>query len=306
MTQISQEILSYFQVRKTKKQKTGFINFLLPEIRGMGYSPKVETNGIFKSRNIVVGDIKNAGIVFSAHYDTCAAMPVPNFIMPQNILFTVLYSFVLAIPVFIIAFAVSFTAAYLTSSPVVSSVSAMAVCILLIYLMLFGKANRHTANDNTSGVITLMEIMAALPHELRDNAAFVFFDHEEAGLLGSAAFRKMHRTEMENKLLVNFDCVSDGDNILFVLSKKAAHEYLEPLKLSTIAVSGKNTVFADVSNTFYPSDQMHFPLSVGVAALKRGPLGLYMDRIHTNRDTVFDFSNIEFIRGSIINFLRAI
>ena len=301
MTQISQEILSRFQVRKTKKQKTAFISFLLPKIRVMGYSPEVETCGMFKSRNIVVGDIKNAAIVFSAHYDTCAAMPVPNFIMPQNILFTVLYSLILAIPVFIIAFAVSFTAAYLTSSPVVSSISAMAVCILLIYLMLFGKANRHTANDNTSGVITLLEIMAALPHELRYKAAFVFFDHEEAGLLGSAAFRKMHRTEMENKLLFNFDCVSDGDNFLFVMSKKAAAQHSENIRKCVPLCNGKNTVFSLSNRTFYPSDQIHFPVGIGVAAFKKGPFGLYIGRIHTNRDIVFDFSNIEFIRDSMIS-----
>ena len=35
--------------------------------------------------------------------------------------------------------------------------------------MMAGPANKHTANDNTSGVITLTEIMQSVPKELRDS-----------------------------------------------------------------------------------------------------------------------------------------
>lgn len=55
------------------------------------------------------------------------------------------------------------------------------------------------------------------------------------------------------------------------------------------------------SRCFYPSDQQHFPVSVGVAALKKAPvLGYYMDRIHTPRDTVFDERNIELLRDGAV------
>ena len=48
---------------------------------------------------------------------------------------------------------------------------------------------------------------------------------------------------------------------------------------------------------FYPSDQANFPQGVGVAALKRSKRWgiLYMDRIHTPKDTVYRAENIAFL-----------
>ncbi|MBE5819089.1 MAG: hypothetical protein E7312_08565 [Clostridiales bacterium] len=47
---------------------------------------------------------------------------------------------------------------------------------------------------------------------------------------------------------------------------------------------------------FYPSDQAQFPCGVGVAALRKSKRGiLYMNKIHTKNDTVFDEKNIEYL-----------
>ena len=48
---------------------------------------------------------------------------------------------------------------------------------------------------------------------------------------------------------------------------------------------------------FYPSDQSSFPCGVGVAALKRSRrFGLlYMNRIHTKRDTMYREENIAYL-----------
>ena len=59
----------------------------------------------------------------------------------------------------------------------------MEIPIIGVLLLFFaGPANKHTANDNTSGVATLIEIMKELPEELRSDVAFIFFDLEEVGL----------------------------------------------------------------------------------------------------------------------------
>lgn len=47
-----------------------------------------------------------------------------------------------------------------------------------------------------------------------DKAAFVLFDHEEIGMVGSYSFAKKHKEILKDKLIVNLDCVSDGDHIL--------------------------------------------------------------------------------------------
>ena len=40
----------------------------------------------------VLGDPETAKVVFSAHYDTCARLPFPNFIAPKNLLVTLGYT----------------------------------------------------------------------------------------------------------------------------------------------------------------------------------------------------------------------
>ena len=58
---------------------------------------------------------------------------------------------------------------------------------------------------------------------------------------------------------------------------------------------------------FYPSDQAHFPYGVGVAALNRSRRGiLYMDKIHTPRDTVFCEENIEFLTDGALRLTQII
>ena len=45
--------------------------------------------------------------------------------------------------------------------------------------------------------------------------------------------------------------------------------------------------------TIYPSDQASFKTSAAVCALNESPrIGLYMDKIHTPKDTVFEEDNI--------------
>ncbi len=87
MNALSQKIFDEYQVRKTKKQKTRFIEMMQQEIPGL----KVEKGGLFGSRNLIVGDPDTARTLITAHYDTCSKLPFPNFIMPKNPLLSVLY-----------------------------------------------------------------------------------------------------------------------------------------------------------------------------------------------------------------------
>ena len=301
MTEITQKILADWQVRKTKKQKTAFIEFL------RGYYPElqVEQNGLLGSRNLVIGDVASAKVVYTAHYDTCAFMPVPNFITPKNIIYYLIYSLILAALILAAVFAVGFAVGFLTRNFWLSYWVGLVTFVLVLYLMMAGPANRHTVNDNTSGVVSLCELMAAMTEEERAKAAFVFFDYEELGLIGSAHFRSRHRQEMKEKLLVNLDCVSDGDYIMLVQSKRARQTYGDKLAEIFTSSGEKKVLLERTSTAFYPSDQYNFPVSVGVAALNRKPvLGYYLSRIHTNRDTVFDEKNIEYLTERLCRLTR--
>ena len=64
-----------------------------------------------------------------------------------------------------------------------------ALIALMIQLMV-GFRNKHTANDNTSGIITLTRILESLPQEQRKKVCVIYFDNEEK-LLCSIYERKV-------------------------------------------------------------------------------------------------------------------
>ena len=290
MTELTQEILQNYQIRKTKAQKTAFIDFLRTRFPAL----HVETGGVPKSRNLVLGDVNTAKVVFAAHYDTCAVLPFPNFITPKNFLVFLLYNLLICIPLLAVMVAACVGLMLLTDSFLVAWLGMLAVFAAFFWVMVGGKPNRHTVNDNTSGVVTLCELYEAMTEEERQRAAFVFFDFEEAGMFGSALFYKMHKAEMKNKLLVNFDCVSDGDTLLIIRSKKARTTYGEAIEEAFGPAAEKTVRLEKSATTLYPSDQLQFPCHVAVAAMKRARfIGLYLDRIHTKHDTAFDERNID-------------
>lgn len=291
MQELSKLILAEYQVRKTKEQKTKFIELLQKELKD--HTIQVEEGGFVKSRNIVVGDLEKCEMVLGAHYDTAPVLPFPNFLAPKNMVAYIGYSILLMLGLFAFSFVLAYVAMLLTKKAYMAFIFSYAGFFLLIGWMFVGKANKHTANDNTSGVITLIE---ALHHEgIKDKVCCVFFDHEEVGLFGSAFFAKKHKDILKDKLVINFDCVSDGDHIMFVINKKA-EDMQSKLEASFIEEGNKKMVFTKSSNTLYPSDQMNFKKNIGVAAFKRAKLiGYYMDRIHTKKDIIFDEKNIEII-----------
>ena len=300
MTELSEKILSSYQVRKTKKQKTEFIEFMQREIPAL----RVEEGGTMKSRNLVVGDVKNARVVLAAHYDTCAVLPFPNLITPKNFLITLLYGILVALPFLILMVGTEILLNYLTDNFYFAYWIALLVFIVSYFGVFMGGApNKNTVNDNTSGVITLCELMKVCREKGIDDVAFVFFDHEEAGLFGSSYFRKLHKKEMKGKLLINFDCVSDGDHMLFVMNKYA-DDYEEMLRGALPEYEGKIAHLEKSATTFYPSDQMGFHTAMAVSAMKKAPvLGLYLDRIHTKNDTAMDEKNIANICEAMERFL---
>ncbi len=295
-------IFPRFEVRKSKKQKTEFIEMLRERY---GERLRVEECGtLLKSRNIVIGDPEKAKAVYTAHYDTCAVLPFPNFITPRNFFVYLLYqiaiSVLLLLPVAVLEYLfIRFSAGMNGfARMLLSEILLFGGLFLMIWLLMFGKANPHTANDNTSGVVTVLTLADRLADE--KDAAFILFDNEEIGLLGSAGYANAHKHVKTGTLIVNFDCVSDGDHILMLFSKKAETEdgaYYARLRESAEAAfaarGGKQVEVCPKKGTFYPSDQANFRRSAAVCALKRSRLvGLYMNKIHTPRDTVFDEENV--------------
>jgi len=303
-----EDILQNYQIRKTAAQKTAFIEHLT-EI--YGDRMHVEASGkLLKNRNIVIGNPDTASVVFAAHYDTCARLPFPNFITPKNFVIFLLYQIFIGVliiaPVLLVTIPVTTLLVWLDLPDgldlIVSESVLIAGAVGMYLLIVAGPANPHTANDNTSGVVTVLTLADRLAD--REDLCFVLFDNEETGLFGSADFAKKHKNVRDHTLVVNFDCVSDGDWLLILASKptrlKVNYEQFCEFVRKTCASTEKIPLFATSSNAIYPSDQMNFKKTIAVAALKKTKtplIGYYMDRIHTPKDTVCDERNIELITG---------
>ncbi len=304
MTDAAKTVLTSYEVRKTKKQKEAFRAYLCRELEQLGYQPRIEQGrSLVTSHNVVAGDPEKARALLTAHYDTCAVLPFPNFITPRNPLVFLLYQLAAAALFVVLAIAVEVAVLLAFDPPLWAALLAMyAALAFCIWWMLAGKANRRTANDNTSGVIALLEMAAALPPEDRDAVCFVWFDNEEKGLFGSSAFAAAHRRVRADTLVLNFDCVGDGDYLQFFPSRAVKRDG-EAMALLEAAFPSRGSKTVEVVRGFglYPSDQARFRRGVGVAALKKAPLiGYYMDRIHTRRDTVLEEENVQLLRDGVL------
>ena len=304
MTDAAKTVLTSYEVRKTKKQKEAFRAYLCRELEQLGYQPRIEQGrSLVTSHNVVAGDPEKARALLTAHYDTCAVLPFPNFITPRNPLVFLLYQLAAAALFVVLAIAVEVAVLLAFDPPLWAALLAMyAALAFCIWWMLAGKANRRTANDNTSGVIALLEMAAALPPEDRDAVCFVWFDNEEKGLFGSSAFAAAHRRVRADTLVLNFDCVGDGDYLQFFPSRAVKRDG-EAMALLEAAFPSRGSKTVEVVRGFglYPSDQARFRRGVGVAALKKAPvIGYYMDRIHTRRDTVLEEENVQLLRDGVL------
>ena len=304
MTELSQKILAEYQIRKTQKQKTAFIELMQSYFPDM----QIQEGGFPKSRNLIIGDVENAKVLLTAHYDTCAWLPFPNFITPKAPIIAILYSILVTIPPILLSvILVNFLVGLFTNNFWLHYWPSLAASFSLLALMFWGPANKHTANDNTSGVITLCELLMTLRDDTRSKVAFIFFDNEEIGLVGSSYFRSKYKQAAQSTPLINFDCVSDGDYILVAASKTIRAELGAQLDEAFQPTEKKTILLTNAERVYYPSDQMGFKKSVAVAALKRKPvIGYYMDRIHTHMDVIFDKSNIKLLCDSVLRLLKNI
>lgn len=294
------DVVKNYPVRKSKKQKQAFRADVTQWLQNLGY-PVCEEEGSFHSCNLVIGDPQRARYLVTAHYDTCARLPFPNLITPCNFWTFLLYQVFICLMLMLPALAVGGLVGYLLHSFDIGYFLFVVLLWAAIVLMLIGPANSSNVNDNTSGVVTLLEIARSIPELHRKNVCFVLFDLEEAGLIGSASYKKKHKREIPNQLVLNLDCVGEGDDIYFfpTAKLKKSKERLAPLQKLAGGYGKKSIAVRTKGFSIYPSDQSNFPYGVGICALKRGRAGLYLSRIHTPRDTVLDETNVNILRAAL-------
>lgn len=297
MERIEDNIIANYQVRKSGKQKARFREYV-KSIMGSEYDVKED---VFRNNvNVVLGDVDKAKIIIGAHYDTCAVLPIPNLIIP-NSLWGFIFSQVIMV---FLMFGLAYLMAYIIMMVIGENVLVFSVCLLFIaWWTMYGMANKHTVNDNTSGVIVVLKMALKLDVRMRDKVCFVLFDNEEKGLLGSKTMASKYA--LKDKLILNFDCVSDGDDIIFFANKAIKNnEKIESVIKEVYKGNGKKRVSVNKGFGFYPSDNLMFKKAYGICALKKCMNINYMDRIHTCFDTKYDEENINILVDSTCEFIE--
>lgn len=299
------DILSQFPIRKTGPQKQAFRDAVTAYAGNLGYSCRIESQGS-SVHNVVIGDPENAEFLITAHYDTPPRMLFPNFLTPCNLIAYIGYQFLVVAIFVLVAFAVGIPVWKLTDNGQIGYLAGYITYMGMLMLMMFGPGNPNNANDNTSGVVTVLETLRTMPENQRGKVCFVLFDLEERGLKGSQAYRKAHKDATERQMVLNLDCVGDGDEIVFFPGKKLCADREKMLRLcSCVGRFGPKTItICSKGFRFYPSDQRNFPYGVGIAAFRRSKLlGLYCSRIHTSRDTILDQTNVNILRAALTTYI---
>lgn len=300
------DVLAQFPVRKSEKQKANFRQEVQTYLQRHRYSVTVE-KGSRGAQNVIIGNPETAKYLITAHYDTPASIGIPNILTPCNLLFYLLWQILLVV----ILLGISVLATVIVGTIVGDYTYALLTWYVayfgLLFLMLFGPANKNNANDNTSGIVSLLETAIAWPEDKRDEVCFVLFDMEEGGLVGSSSYRKIHKEATNHQIMLNMDCVGDGNEIVLFPMKKLKQdpEKMELLRKLCGSRGEKTITLHEKGFATYPSDQKHFPYGVGIAAFRRKKgIGLYVDRIHTARDTILDVENVNYLRDTLLTLAK--
>ena len=291
-----------YPMRKSTGEKENFRKYIVNSLAKKGIEARIECTKDGKNDNIIIGNPESANAIFTAHYDTPARSIFPNIMMPKSRALFYAYQFVPGIFLLVVSFAFAFVVGTL----IFNDTKVYLLSFLFAYYGLFfgimrAFKNKNNYNDNTSGVATVLSIIDSLSKEELNNFAFILFDNEEKGKKGSKAYYNDHKEQMKDKFLINFDCVGNGDNVVFIAQKDAVDstEY-NNLKRIFVQEDGFNVEFLTHKEADSNSDHKNFPKGVACVACKKGKNGLlYTPNIHTSKDTVAFNKNIDFITKNI-------
>ena len=304
-----EELIEKYPVRRSYQQKKAFREYVISAAEELGAEAKVEKTCEGKNENVVIGDVEHAKVVFTAHYDTPAASLFPNVMIPRNKPLFYLYQFAPIICILLIGLAGGFAVQAWTGGNRIAFLIAFMVIYYGAYFLMYRTfTNKNNYNDNTSGTTAVLTLLDRLESEKRREVAFILFDNEEKGKKGSKAYFQDHGEYMKDKLLINFDCVGYGDQVIFI-AKEGAEQKSEYASLceSFLEKDGFVPHFYPMKGSESNSDYKNFPCGIGCMTCKKGKNGLlYTPRIHTAFDTVANNENIEYIADGICGFINKI
>lgn len=304
------EIDERFPIRNSAEQKEAFRVYALEEAQKNGLPAVREQSA--EHINLVFGDPASARVIFTAHYDTPRRAVLPNLMLVSNRTLHWAYVFGQILIMLAIAIGAAFgakAALHLEWQKLQDRMLMlfvyMAVYYLLFFLMMRGPANRRNRNDNTSGTAAVLELTRKLGS--RPGIALILFDNEEKGKKGSKAFAADHPPVKQNALIVNMDCVGNGDNFLFCVPDAAESNPLLAALKTAAEQKALPARFFNTKKAQTNSDNRSFTQGIGVCCCRyKRFVGYYNGRIHTARDTVAEPGNIARLTDALSSFAEQV
>lgn len=298
------EDLTFYQKRKTLAEKRAFRDYIQKQARDLGLRSNIYPEN--KScKNVIVGDLKNAKYVVCAHYDTePKLLPLIERNYTYCHKFLEVLSLILGVGLLVLFYFLN--------------ILWLGICCIAISVFLFlrisgvlATSRKFSYNDNTSGIITLLNLMDT-NKDFNQRVAYVFLDNKEKGLIGSKALSKMMQNQKmivqkEDKKFIFIDCVGLGKD--FTISWYRETKFVDKLKdLFLEKCDDKYTITLKEDSKVDVNDYMsfkrfdHASITCYKNVDRKKKRFLYKD-IKPVNDSYIDIKNIEFLSDLLAEYI---
>ncbi len=295
MRDLYDNIINNYGVRYKKKQKQRFLSYAKDYFEDLGYTTEIQKS-IF-GKNLMVGNIKSDNMLI-AHYDTPTNM---NMLLIGYKIYGLLIAQIISVFLILgLSILVSLNIYQLFNY----SINVFFLFLLAIILLLI-VPNKNNVNDNTSGIVSIMNIAKVLSEQnMQNDIFFVLADNEEKGLFGSFALKRYMKKRgfTKNKKCIAIESVDNGDENAILYNKKSGFQdevYNSFVNKTSYNIIKKRT-------DILMSDHIPFsPNSLMVSGVYRTLIGnfIYIKDMHTNNDANYDIRFIEKINMMIYEYL---
>ena len=286
------------QRRFFRNEKNQFLDTIEEKLTEYNYEfERKFFNNIFKSVNLETKCDK-PDFIFIAHYDTGTIIPfwinwLTKLVGMNNIVLVMIFLYFLQE---IIA----------NTHSKISSVIFAIICISLLSIFI---PNKKNFDDNTSGIIALLELAKKFKKNGIDNVKFIFADNEEFGLIGSNAHKKYLEKEQlipSHCKVISIDCVGGkGEMPLIVQNSKSEYAKIFQREIQ------KEFELCQSINTIIPfSDNYSFrkygALNISFASRAVVSSGYYIPNVHSIKDDKIDLDKIEKLTNILVKIINNI
>ncbi|WP_170292156.1 M28 family peptidase [Heliobacterium mobile] len=329
LKQLYNEILEKCKSRNTKKGKKQFEKFVKEKLKEINLD--IETDSIFIATNIITKTVEPK-IILMAHYDTIKYPDIFEWIFKiigpigskQILKLFIFICFILTCLYFSDKFHIYkyifFFKPVVFSNELLNSIyffcsnfffeyplSCLTFFVLsLDYIakLITYRNKLHNANDNTSGIISILSIMLRIARNnpsILNKIQICFTDLEELGRIGSWSFNKKIPKDKE-VIIINLDGVGIGDYLLIDGNNESNKKGFTEEIISYFEQKEYEIVKCRIVSDYRSIKEN---IAINISCGKKAKLtGYYIPNCHSFHDDEIYFEKLETLILNIIDYIE--